>query len=608
MRTEFTGPMRGASGNRMIPSVGISDMFSHRILGEYRERAKYPNMAMDGPTQRDLELFQSFSGKNVFSLIDRSSSPYGQARLWQLLENPMRDPGQINRRQDAVRELMTRNELRGFVQGALSALYEPEVILKTANGPGTFNHPTLRLSVIEQLIRGKYEYGQKFEYGKARWSAGVFYGLRKLLGGGYPLGMVTATTIAMMNRTTEAIATTPQKPPIETEMFAMGILLSVMVLGLEYVMEFRPGFSAAKSFQLGSLVEANRLFALARELSGQLQETQSEQLRKLGESFAKVHAESNPWRLTDFARRVEARVAMDQNASVRENWWFNYIPLGHELQKPEIVNGITNILFCLGELDALCSQAETALALKFNFASVGEGTTARFAANGLYHPFFEKPVANDVRLDAEHPFMMLSGPNGAGKSGILTAAPLAMILTQMGGGGPYRSLAMTPFDAIVTNINRFGFTSANLSTFYQEEARTREVLNLATGRQRVFLGLDQLYMGSTNHSDAVAASIVLSQLIAGGKDTRTIFATHIEELPLWVDQEKPAGIDNFHMRAEVVEGAIKYLFQIHDGRNRLRVALRVLEDAGFPAELLSQAKDLARELIPAIAAEEQTGG
>jgi hypothetical protein len=114
------------------------------------------------------------------------------------------------------------------------------------------------------------------------------------------------------------------------------------------------------------------------------------------------------------------------------------------------VDRIVRLVF---EIDALVGMADATVQHGFVMPEAHEGLTA-IDARGLFHPFLDDPVPNDLRVDQTQRLLFLTGPNMAGKTTYLRASGIALYLAHLGMGVPARSFRFTPCDSLFTGITR----------------------------------------------------------------------------------------------------------------------------------------------------------
>jgi hypothetical protein len=74
-------------------------------------------------------------------------------------------------------------------------------------------------------------------------------------------------------------------------------------------------------------------------------------------------------------------------------------------------------------------------------------------AEGLYHVMLPTPIAYDLVLEPNQNFLFLTGANMAGKSTLIKSVGSSVFLAHIGMGVPARSMELSMFDGLLSNIN-----------------------------------------------------------------------------------------------------------------------------------------------------------
>jgi hypothetical protein len=124
-----------------------------------------------------------------------------------------------------------------------------------------------------------------------------------------------------------------------------------------------------------------------------------------------------------------------------------------------------------------------------------------FEATGLGHPLLPERVCvrNNVQLDEDRRFYIVSGSNMAGKSTFLRALGINAVLASA--GAPVRAFrARMSCFAVGASVAIVDSLAAGKSKFLAEVERLREVLRLTTGLKPVLFVIDEI-LGGTNSRD-----------------------------------------------------------------------------------------------------------
>ncbi|MEO8412519.1 MAG: DNA mismatch repair protein MutS [Ginsengibacter sp.] len=148
---------------------------------------------------------------------------------------------------------------------------------------------------------------------------------------------------------------------------------------------------------------------------------------------------------------------------------------------------------------------------------------------GLYHILLHEPVAYDLELDQQNNFVFLTGANMAGKSTFIKAVGGAVFLAHIGMGVPAKSMKLSLFDGLLSNINVVDNVMKGESYFYNEVQRIKNtILKINDGRKWLIL-IDELFKG-TNVQDAMKCSTVVIEGLIKIKSSLFILSTHLYEI------------------------------------------------------------------------------
>ena len=213
------------------------------------------------------------------------------------------------------------------------------------------------------------------------------------------------------------------------------------------------------------------------------------------------------------------------------------------------------------------------------------------------HPIVEKLVGsekfikNDVQLDLEKRFLILTGPNMAGKSTYMKQIALVIILAQMGSYVPASFAKIGIVDKIFTRIGASDNILLGESTFMVEMAEVSNILRHAT--EKSFIILDEVGRG-TSTFDGVSIAWAVSEYIAKNINGKTLFATHYHEL---TELEKAfSSIKNYRFEVLEEKGKVHFLKKVVSGGADKSYGIEVAKLAGLPIEVIKRGNQILREL------------
>jgi DNA mismatch repair ATPase MutS len=253
----------------------------------------------------------------------------------------------------------------------------------------------------------------------------------------------------------------------------------------------------------------------------------------------------------------------------------------------------------LDELDVACSNATAAKERNLIRPLLNNGTAHKIV--GGRHPTVDVGLteqgrqftANDCFVgDNSESIYLITGPNMAGKSTYLRQNALITILAQTGSFVPADYAELGLVDQVFSRVGSADNLYQDQSTFMVEMLETAEILKRATPRS--FVIMDEIGRGTTPE-DGVAVGYACLHHLQNVNQSRALFATHFHSLAdMTVDFESLGRYCTDV--AEEGDGSWAYVHKLQKGVNRKSHALKVAQVAGLPAEAISVAGDVLKEL------------
>lgn len=248
---------------------------------------------------------------------------------------------------------------------------------------------------------------------------------------------------------------------------------------------------------------------------------------------------------------------------------------------------ITQLLALIYELDALISMANATREHRFVMPTVEEGPL-QVCAEGLVHPYLEKPIANPVALNQRARVLFLTGPNMAGKTTYLRAFATALYLAQLGMGVPARSFSFVPVEWLFSSISLTDDLRRGVSYFRAEALRVKAVARAVAGGHRVVALMDEPFKG-TNVKDAFDASLAILERFSSRENCLFMFSSH--QIELNDHLEVASGqIDCRYFEAVESCDRLHFDYLLRPGISEQRLGMRVLREEGI-FKLLDETTD-----------------
>ena len=555
-----------------------SDLSHIREL-DYYVSGKF--MELDYTARRNLELTQTMrAGEKRGSLLwvlDHTKTAMGSRMLRSWLEKPLLNPQQINKRLDAVEELVGSTVAREELILLLKEVSDLErVMVRIVTG-------TCNCRDFRQLSNGVANLPQ-IKAALGGFSAGMLQVLAEQLD---DLQDLKAEIDA-------AIVDDPPftvreggmiRPGYHEEIDRLQDILSGgkgMLPQIEVREKERTGI---KNLRVGY----NRVFGYYIEVAkGQVSMVPEDYIRKQTLANGERYITQELKELENTILTAKDRVvALEYEAfsKLREH----LAGQAARVQQSAAAVAATDVLACFA-----------ALAVKHNYCRPEVDLGGAVQIEGGRHPVVEQVlkdqlfVPNDTRLGMEGcQVAMITGPNMAGKSTYMRQVALIVLLAQMGCFVPARSARIGVVDRLFTRIGASDDLAAGQSTFMVEMQEVADILKQATSRS--LLILDEIGRGTSTYDGMAIARAVLEyaadRRVLGAK---TLFATHYHELAV-LEQELP-GVKNFNISVKKRGSDMIFLRKIVPGGADRSYGVEVAKLAGLPEKVVTRARAILKEL------------
>ena len=535
---------------------------------------------MDQFTVRNLEIFQSASGRDGVSLvdtIDRCCSPMGSRLLRQWLAMPIMDIRQLDARYDIVQHFLDKPDILSEIQLQIS-------------GTGDLERTISRVATGKILPREMLQLGRslsRMEPIRDLCSGSGVEALDKLASG-------MRNTREVFRRIAETLDENPAGQIGKGDVIAAGVnpeldrLREISRGGKEYLLQMqqreieRTGISALK-------ISYNNVFGYYIEVRNSSRDrVPPEWIRKQ----TLVNAERY---ITPELKEYEEKI-LGAEATIYETESRLYSQLIQDVQKS--IRDIQENCSIIARLDVLQGFAQQASDRNYCRPVVDKSATLDIRAGR--HPVIETLMApgeeyvpNDVSMDSKgDQIIILTGPNMAGKSALLRQTALIVLMAQIGSFVPAASVRMGWFDKIFTRVGATDNISRGESTFMVEMLETSMIMHNLSARSLVLL--DEIGRGTSTYDGMSIARALVEYIHGSGKGAKTLFATHYHELN---DLEKLyPRVKNYHIAVKEEGRNVIFLRKMEPGGVAHSFGIHVARLAGMPREVIESAERTLREL------------
>jgi len=237
---------------------------------------------------------------------------------------------------------------------------------------------------------------------------------------------------------------------------------------------------------------------------------------------------------------------------------------------------------------------------KYCFVDFKETATPYLKLENFWHPSINPDivVTNSLEVggNGQAGNIIITGPNAGGKSTALKSIVLAILLAQSFGIAPASYMALSPFARITTYLNIADSTGSE-SLFQAEVARAQSLLtalgSLKPG-QFSFAIMDEIFTG-TNPEEGQAGAYGVAKNLASFSNSMCIVATHFKKLT-----ELATHTNGKYKNCKVSviinpDGTIKPEYKLKDGISDQKIALQMLNNAGFGESIMQDAYAVLNE-------------
>ncbi|HZE56239.1 MAG TPA: DNA mismatch repair protein MutS [Chthoniobacterales bacterium] len=589
----------GFGCSEMPAAIGAAGAIIHYLKQQLRRKvdhlaslrcdARDDYVMLDAATQINLELVESRGARNMSLLaaLDRTVTPMGGRKLRSWILQPLRDLGELERRQQLIADLLHEADLLAALRGCLKSIRDLERAagrLSQASGNAR-DLVALKIS-LQQIPELKGELQKlidRTEFGKEQPQTGT-------------LSRAVFDSLQEMPGLTERLgAALVDDPPLVLK--EGGIFRDGFDSDLD---ELRQGSREGKNWiaqlQEREIAETGikSLKVRFNSVFGYFIEVTKSNLANVPERYVRKQTTVGGERfITPELKEMESKIlGADEKARQLEYQLFQTLR-DETLRELE---PIQQTAAAIGTLDVVCALAETARL--FGYSRPALNDSLRLVIRDGRHPVLdqnlaeEKFVPNDTDLDGERMRLaIITGPNMAGKSTYIRQVALIVLMAQIGSFVPASSAEIGLVDRVFTRVGASDDLSRGQSTFMVEMNETANIVNNASHRSLVIL--DEIGRG-TSTFDGLSIAWSVAEFLHDKIKARTLFATHYHELTKLAAERK--GVANFNVAVREWNEQIIFLRKIVPGGADKSYGIHVARLAGVPKEILDRARDILAHL------------
>ena len=538
-------------------------------------------MLLDSSTRRNLELTETLREKqkrgSLLWVLDRTKTAMGGRLLRSMLEQPLIDKSEMEKRLDALEEFCADSVSRDEIREYLNPVYDLERLLskvtyKTANPRDfiAFRNSLEMLPAVKKVLKG-------FSCQELR---------------DIETGIDSLQDIFQLIR-----AAIEEEPPVTIREGGM------IRDGFDETVDMLRGAKRDGKLWLAQLEEQDRertgiknLRIKYNKVFGYYFEVTNSYKNLVPEDYVRKQTLANAERYTtpklkeleDTILNAEDKLTTleyDLFCRIRDS-------IAMELER------IQTTAKALARLDvyaalSLVAERNGYVRPKLNEKGVIDIRDGR-------HPVVEKMITNDMFIsndtfldNGRHCISIITGPNMAGKSTYMRQTALIVLMAQMGCFVPAKSANIGIVDRIFTRVGASDDLASGQSTFMVEMNEVANILRNATSSS--LLILDEIGRG-TSTFDGLSIAWAVIEHISNKKllGAKTLFATHYHELTEL--EGKMSNVNNYCIAVKERGDDIVFLRKIVKGGADKSYGIQVAKLAGVPDMVIGRAKEIVEQL------------
>ena len=575
--TERAGVAAAGAVLAYVDETGVGVLDALTRLGTYDTG---DHLDLDATTQRNLELTETMHGEREGSLlatVDHTVTSAGGRRLREWLTRPRRDRDVIDRRLDSVAAFAEAALARDRVREVLDDAYDLERLAARATSGSADAADLLSIRDTLDTLPALAE-----AVADSRLAESPLPGI---------VDRPDRETAASLRAELDA-ALAPDPPGTITEggLFRRGYddELDDLIDRYEEAREWLDGLADREKARTG----ITHLQVDRNKTDGYYIQVGNSETDAVPEEYREIKTLKNSKRYTtdELAEREREVLRLEEARGDLEYELFGELRdrvAGHA----ELLQDVGRTL---ATVDALASLATHAASQDWTRPEVVE--PGPLVVEAGRHPVVETTtdfVPNDLHLDSDRGFLLVTGPNMSGKSTYMRQAALITLLAQAGSFVPARAATVGVVDGIYTRVGALDELAGGRSTFMVEMEELSNILHSATEESLVVL--DEVGRGTATY-DGISIAWATTEYIHNEVGCKCLFATHYHELTTLADHLP--RVENVHVAVagDDEDGDITFLRTVEEGPTDRSYGVHVAELAGVPDPVVDRSRDVLDRL------------
>ncbi len=201
-------------------------------------------------------------------------------------------------------------------------------------------------------------------------------------------------------------------------------------------------------------------------------------------------------------------------------------------------------------------------------------------AGSLGHPLLVTSTCNDLAIEKRSGILLITGSNMSGKSTLLRTAGINLVLAYAGAPVCAKSFSCSMM-RIYTCMRVSDNLGENISSFYAELLRIKQIVGASKTEGKIFFLLDEIFKGTNSQDRHAGAKVLIRQLSKTG--AMGMVSTHDLELGD-LERESERRIRNYHFREFYKNDEIHFDYKLRPGISTTRNAMYLIKMAGIDVD------------------------
>ena len=549
------------------------------------------HVTLDATTQRNLELTETMQGErdgSLFATIDHTETSAGGRLLKEWLQRPRRSLEVLERRQESVAALSSAALARDEIQDTLGEAYDlARLASKATHGSADARDLVAVRETLAVLPALAEAIASNPDLADSPLSEIVDRPDREAAG-------------ELRETLAEAIADDPPSTVTQGELLQRGYDddLDEVIERHEEVKEWLETLADREKRQYGlSHVTVDR-----NKTDGYYVQVGKSAADGVPDHYEEIKTLKNSKRFTTDELEEKEREILRLEERRGDLEYELFEELRDEVAaRAELLQDVGR---ALATVDALASLATHAAENRWVQPELHRGD--RLEIEQGRHPVVEQTtefVPNDVRLNEDRGFLVVTGPNMSGKSTYMRQVACIVLLAQVGSFVPAKDAEIGLVDGIFTRVGALDELAQGRSTFMVEMSELSNILHTATEESLVIL--DEVGRGTATY-DGISIAWAATEYLHNEVKAKTLFATHYHELTGLA--ENLPRVANVHVAADERDGEVTFLRTVRDGPTDRSYGIHVADLAGVPDPVVDRSRDVLERLREEKAIEAKGGG